>query len=83
MKPTSRPLTVVALILGLFLAAMEMTVVSTAMPTVVAELGGLPLYASAALASLPFLVSGALKVGYDLALWRAFRDVKAEGEERA
>ncbi len=45
MKPTSRPLTVVALILGLFLAAMEMTVVSTAMPTVVAELGGLPLYA--------------------------------------
>jgi EmrB/QacA subfamily drug resistance transporter len=44
-KQTSRPLTVVALILGLFLAAMEMTVVSTAMPTVVAELGGLPLYA--------------------------------------
>jgi EmrB/QacA subfamily drug resistance transporter len=42
---TSRPLTVVALILGLFLAAMEMTVVSTAMPTVVAELGGLPIYA--------------------------------------
>lgn len=45
MKRTSRPLTVVALLLGLFLAAMEMTVVSTAMPTVVAELGGLPLYA--------------------------------------
>ncbi len=45
MKRTSRSLTVVALLLGLFLAAMEMTVVSTAMPTVVAELGGLPLYA--------------------------------------
>jgi EmrB/QacA subfamily drug resistance transporter len=45
MKRTSRPLTVVALLLGLFLAAMEMTVVSTAMPTVVAELGGLPIYA--------------------------------------
>jgi len=45
MRITSRPLTVVALLLGLFLAAMEMTVVSTAMPTVVAELGGLPLYA--------------------------------------
>jgi len=44
-RSTSRPLTVVALLLGLFLAAMEMTVVSTAMPTVVAELGGLPLYA--------------------------------------
>src|SRR5512133_743776 len=45
MRQTSRPLTVVALLLGLFLAAMEMTVVSTAMPTVVAELGGLALYA--------------------------------------
>ncbi len=45
MRRTSRPLTVVALLLGLFLAAMEMTVVSTAMPTVVAELGGLSLYA--------------------------------------
>ncbi len=45
MAVTSRPLTVVALLLGLFLAAMETTVVSTAMPTVVAELGGLPLYA--------------------------------------
>jgi EmrB/QacA subfamily drug resistance transporter len=44
-KRTSRPLTVVALLLGLSLAAMEMTVVSTAMPTVVAELGGLSLYA--------------------------------------
>jgi EmrB/QacA subfamily drug resistance transporter len=44
-RQTSRPLTVVALLLGLFLAAMEMTVVSTAMPTVVAELGGLPIYA--------------------------------------
>ena len=45
MRRTHRGLTVVALLLGMFLAAMEMTVVSTAMPTVVAELGGLPLYA--------------------------------------
>ncbi len=45
MRRTSRPLTVVSLLLALFLAAMEMTVVSTAMPTVVGELGGLPLYA--------------------------------------
>ena len=44
-RKTSRPWTVVSLLLGLFLAAMEMTVVSTAMPTVVAELGGLPIYA--------------------------------------
>ncbi len=45
MRRTHRGLTVVALLLGMFLAAMEMTVVSTAMPTVVGELGGLHLYA--------------------------------------
>jgi len=42
---TNRPLTVLALLLGLFLAAMEMTVVSTAMPTAVGDLGGIHLYA--------------------------------------
>ncbi len=45
MKRTHRPLTVVALLLGMFLAAMEMTVVSTAMPTAVGDLGGIDLYA--------------------------------------
>jgi EmrB/QacA subfamily drug resistance transporter len=45
MRKTHRGLTVVALLFGLFLAAMEMTVTSTAMPTVVGELGGLHLYA--------------------------------------
>lgn len=42
---TRRPLVVVALMLSTFLAALEMTVVSTAMPTVTAELGGLSMYA--------------------------------------
>ena len=41
---TNRPLTVVALMLAMFMAAMEMTVVSTAMPTAVADLGGISLY---------------------------------------
>ncbi|WP_257461909.1 MDR family MFS transporter [Archangium lipolyticum] len=45
MRPTHRPLTTVALALCLFMAALEMTVVSTAMPTVVSELGGLEHYA--------------------------------------
>ena len=44
-RRTNRPATVVALILALFMAAMEMTVVSTAMPTVVADLGGALHYA--------------------------------------
>jgi EmrB/QacA subfamily drug resistance transporter len=43
-RRTNRRLTVAALMLGLFMAAMEMTVVSTAMPTVVGELGGLAHY---------------------------------------
>ena len=40
----SRSLTVAALLLAMFLSAMEATVVATAMPTVIAELGGLALY---------------------------------------
>jgi hypothetical protein len=38
-----------------------------------------PLYASAALASLPFMISGGLKIVYDLMVWRAFRRVKLPG----
>ncbi len=34
-----------------------------------------PLYASAALASLPFFISGGLKIVYDLLIWWAFRRV--------
>lgn len=45
MPQTNRTLTVVGLILGLFLSAMEMTVVSTAMPTAIGDLGGVHLYA--------------------------------------
>ncbi len=41
---THRPLTVVAILLSMFMAAMEATVVATAMPTVIAELHGLELY---------------------------------------
>ncbi len=44
MKKTNRPLTVVSLMLALFMGAMEMTVVSTAMPTVIADLGGIEHY---------------------------------------
>jgi EmrB/QacA subfamily drug resistance transporter len=42
---TNRRITVIALLLATFLAAMESTVVSTAMPTVIGELGGVNLYA--------------------------------------
>jgi EmrB/QacA subfamily drug resistance transporter len=42
---TRRILTVIALLLVTFMAAMEITVVSTAMPTVIADLGGIEHYA--------------------------------------
>lgn len=45
MRKTHRPLTTLALALSLFTAALEVTVVSTAMPTVVGELGGIHSYA--------------------------------------
>src|SRR6202521_2476634 len=41
---TNRPVTVISLLLSLSMAAMEMTVVSTAMPTVVGDLGGIHFY---------------------------------------
>lgn len=42
-----------------------------------------PLYASAALASLPFFLAGGLKILYDLLVWRAFRGVKLPEDEKA
>ena len=44
MRKTHRPLTVVGVLLAMFMAAMEATVVGTAMPTVVEKLGGLEYY---------------------------------------
>lgn len=44
MKATHRPFTVVAVLLSMFMAAMEATVVATAMPTVVEKLGGIEHY---------------------------------------
>ncbi len=41
-----------------------------------------PLYAAPSLAWVPFAVCGVLKIGYDLALWRAFSSMKPP-EERA
>lgn len=42
--PPNRTVIVAALLLSMFMAAMEATVVATAMPTVIAELGGIRLY---------------------------------------
>jgi MFS family permease len=39
-----KTLVVLATLIGTFLAALDATVVGTAMPTIIGELGGLPLY---------------------------------------
>ncbi len=44
MNPSRRGLVVAAILLSMFMAAMEATVVATAMPTVVADLRGIELY---------------------------------------
>lgn len=50
--PIDRRLVVVALMLGMFTSALEVTVVGTAMPTAVGDLGGIELYAWVFSASL-------------------------------
>ena len=47
-----------------------------------APLAAGPLYASAALGGVPFLVAGGLKILYDLALWRSFRALRPPEERR-
>lgn len=41
-----------------------------------------PLIASAGFAGIPFILAGALKIVYDLALWRAFRAIRPPEEKR-
>ncbi|GKZ16400.1 hypothetical protein HAL_42810 [Haladaptatus sp. T7] len=51
---TNRRLATLGVLLGIFLAAIDGTIVSTAMPTVVQSLGGLELYAWAFAAYMLF-----------------------------
>lgn len=63
-------------------AAAGVTGIARTIGAALAPLAAGPLYASAALASVPFFVSGGLKILYDLVLWRSFRRVVPD-EERA
>jgi len=64
-------------------AAAGLTGIARTVGAALAPLAAGPLYASAALSGVPFLVAGGLKVLYDLALWRGFRHLPAEHERRA
>jgi MFS family permease len=61
-------------------AAAGLTGIARTVGAALAPFAAGPLYASAALASLPFAVSGGLKILYDLALWRSFRHVRPPEE---
>jgi predicted MFS family arabinose efflux permease len=63
-------------------AAAGITGIARTVGAALAPIAAGPLYASAALASLPFAISGGLKIVYDLALWRSFRHLRPPEERR-
>lgn len=64
-------------------AAAGLTGIARTVGASLAPLVAGPLYAAAALSSVPFFVAGGLKILYDLALWRGFRAVRPPEEARA
>ncbi len=61
-------------------AAAGITGLARTVGSAIAPLAAGPLYASAALASLPFFVAGTLKAVYDVALWLGFRALRPPEE---
>jgi predicted MFS family arabinose efflux permease len=61
-------------------AAAGVTGIARTVGAAIAPLAAGPLYGAAALASVPFLAAGALKVVYDLLLWRSFRALRPPEE---
>lgn len=59
-------------------AAAGVTGIARTLGAALSPLTAGPLYASAALASVPFLFAGGLKIVYDLLIWQSFRKVKIE-----
>ncbi len=61
-------------------AAAGVTGIARSLGVAAAPLIAGPLFATASLASLPFLIAGGLKVGYDLLLYRAFSRLRPPEE---
>lgn len=61
-------------------AAAGITGIARTIGASLAPIAAGPLYAVPALAGLPFVIAGGLKIVYDLALWRSFRAVKPPEE---
>jgi MFS family permease len=62
-------------------AAAGVTGIARSLGASVSPLIAAPLFGVAALASLPFLLAGGLKIAYDVALYRGFRSVRPEHEQ--
>ena len=61
-------------------AAAGVTGIARSLGASVSPLLAAPLFGVASLAALPFLLAGALKIGYDVLLYRGFRSLRPEHE---
>jgi MFS family permease len=59
-------------------AAAGVTGIARTLGAALSPIAAGPLYASVALASVPFFLGGGLKVVYDLLIWRSFKKVKID-----
>ena len=78
--PTRQAYTMALVTPGERSAAAGVTGIARTVGAALAPLLASPLYASAALASVPFFVAGGLKIAYDLLVWRTFRKVELPDE---
>jgi MFS family permease len=80
--PTRQSYTMAVVDPGERSAAAGVTGIARTIGSSLAPVAAGPLYATAALASLPFFIAGGLKIAYDLALYAAFRKLPPPGERR-
>ncbi len=74
--PTRQAYTMALVVPGERSAAAGVTGIARTVGAALSPLAAGPLYASAALAGIPFFLAGGLKIVYDLAVWRTFRRVR-------
>ncbi|MGC3996055.1 MAG: MFS transporter [Anaeromyxobacter sp.] len=80
--PTRQSYTMAVVNPGERAAAAGVTGIARTVGSALSPLVAGPLYASAALASVPFFLAGGLKILYDLVLWRRFSAVRPPEEQR-
>jgi MFS family permease len=74
--PTRQAYTIALVTPGERSAAAGITGIARTVGASLSPLVAGPLYASVALASVPFFLSGGLKIVYDLLVWRTFSKVQ-------